>query len=160
MILEARPGFNLVESGGIILIRLLVSILMLHHGLEKLSDPQGFTTFVIDKYFSYLPLSHLLWTYFAAYTQLIASVLVALGILFRPALLSLCMTMLFALVFHFLDSGLQGAPFAIVEAHNYEFETSALYLLTYLSLIVTGAGQLSLNYIISRYIPKAIRWFA
>ena len=160
MILEARLGFNLFESGIIILIRLLVSFLMLHHGLEKLSDPQGFTTFVIDKYFSYLPLSHLLWTYFAAYTQLIASVLVALGILFRPALLSLCMTMLFALVFHFLDSGLQGTPFAIVEAHNYDFETSALYLLTYLSLIVIGAGRFSLNHIIFKCVPKAIRWFA
>ena len=160
MIMQTRLGFSLFESGVIILIRFLVSTLMFHHGLEKLSDPQGFTTFVIDKYFSYLPLSHLLWTYFAAYTQLIASVLVALGIFFRPALISLSMTMLFALVFHFLDSGLQGAPFAIVEAHNYDFETSGLYLITYLSLIVTGAGQLSLSHIISRFVPKTIRWFA
>ena len=109
---------------------------MIHHGLEKLSDPQGFTTFIIDKYFDYLPLNHLYWTYLAAYTQLIASGLVIFGFFFRPALISLSITMVFALVFHFLDSGLQGAPFAIVEAHNYEYETSSLYLIAYLTLTI------------------------
>ena len=158
--MQTKFGLNLFESGGIVLVRLSVSTLMVHHGLEKLSDPQGFTTFVVDKYFNYLPLSHLLWTYAAAYTQLIASGFVILGILFRPALISLSTTMIFALVFHFLDSGLQGAPFAIVDAHNYDFETSSLYLITYLVLILTGAGRFSLNYSLAKYFPKNVQWFA
>ena len=130
------------------------------NGLEKLADPEGFTGYIIDQYFNYLPLSHLLWTYLAAYTQIVASILVVLGLLFRPALLSLMFTMIFAVTFHFMDSGLQGAPFAIVDAHNYEYETSSLYLIVYLSLMITGPGQFSLSSFISKLIPPSLRWLA
>ena len=158
--METKSSYRILESGVIVLVRLSISTLMIHHGLEKLSDPQGFTSFIIDKYFDYLPLNHLYWTYLAAYTQLIASGLVIFGFFFRPALISLSITMVFALVFHFLDSGLQGAPFAIVEAHNYEYETSSLYLIAYLTLMVSDAGQFSVKHSLSRYIPENIRWLA
>ena len=102
-----------------LLARLLVALLMLHHGLEKLADVDGFTTFIIDKYFSYLPFTHSYWTYLAAYTQIIGSFFLAIGALTRLSLLGLSSTMLFALLFHFSDTGLQGLPFGIVEAHNY-----------------------------------------
>ena len=148
------------RSTAVLLLRFLVSILMFHHGLEKLADPEGFTGYIIDQYFNYLPLSHLLWTYLAAYTQIVASILVTLGLLFRPALLSLMFTMVFAVAFHFMDSGLQGAPFAIVDAHNYEYETSSLYLIVYLSLMITGPGQLSLSSLVSKLIPPNLRWLA
>ena len=65
--------------------------------------------------------------------------------------------MIFAMVFHFLDTGLQGAPFAVVEAHNYEFETSALYFFIYLVITIAGSGALSLSSLYRERLPEPIR---
>ena len=139
--------------------RLVVALLMLHHGLEKLADVDGFTTFIIDKYFSYLPFTHSYWTYLAAYTQIIGSFFLAIGALTRISLLGLSSTMLFALLFHFSDTGLQGLPFGIVEAHNYEYEASLLYLLVYLILLAAGPGKYSLiNVVRDRISDPIFRW--
>ena len=139
--------------------RLLVSLLMLHHGLEKLADIDGFTTYIVDKYFSYLPFYHSYWAYLAAYTQIIGSFLLAIGIFTRLSLAGLCSTMLFALIFHFSDTGLQGAPFGIVSNHNYEFEASLLYLIIYALLLVYGPGKLSLIVVMQGKLSNAIlRW--
>ena len=142
-----------------LLARFLVAMLMLHHGLEKLADVDGFTTFIIDKYFSYLPFTHSYWTYLAAYTQIIGSFFLAIGAFTRLSLLGLSSTMLFALLFHFSDTGLQGLPFGIVEAHNYEYEASLLYLLVYLILLAIGPGKYSLINIVRDKISDPIfRW--
>ena len=142
-----------------LLARLLVALLMLHHGLEKLADIDGFTTFIIDKYFSYLPFIHSYWTYLAAYTQIIGSIFLAIGAFTRLSLLGLSSTMLFALLFHFSDTGLQGLPFGIVEAHNYEYEASLLYLLVYLILLAAGPGKYSLiNIVRDRISDPIFRW--
>ena len=130
---------------------------MIHHGLEKLQDPAGFTSFIVDQSFPFLPFDHILWTYLAAYTQIIGSVFLVLGIATRPAVIGLLSTMLFAMVFHFLDTGLQGAPFAIVEAHNYEFETSALYFFIFLVVAIAGSGYLSLSSIYRNRFPQIIQ---
>ena len=142
-----------------LLARLLVALLMLHHGIEKLADVDGFTTFIIDKYFSYLPFIHSYWTYLAAYTQIIGSFFLAVGAFTRLSLLGLSSTMLFALLFHFSDTGLQGLPFGIVEAHNYEYEASLLYLLVYLILLAAGPGKYSLiNIVRDRISDPIFRW--
>ena len=86
------------------------AMLMLHHGLEKLADVDGFTTFIIDKYFSYLPFTHSYWTYLAAYTQIIGSFFLAIGAFTRLSLLGLSSTMLFALLFHFTLLFLKKVP--------------------------------------------------
>ena len=39
---------------------------MIHHGLEKLQDPQGFAEFVVGKYFPFLPGDPVIWTFGAA----------------------------------------------------------------------------------------------
>ena len=141
--------------------RLLVSLLMLHHGLEKLADIDEFTTYIVDKYFSYLPFSHLYWTYLAAYTQIIGSFFLAIGSFTRLSLLGLSSTMLLALLFHFSDTGLQGLPFGIVEAHNYEYEASLLYLLVYLILLASGPGKYSLiNMVRNKISDPIFRWIA
>ena len=144
----------------VLIARLLVALLMLHHGLEKLADVDGFTTFIIDKYFSYLPFAHSYWTCLAAYTQIIGSFFLAIGTFTRLSLLGLSSTMLFALLFHFSDIGLQGLPFGIVEAHNYEYEASLLYLLVYLILLAVGPGKYSLIHTVNNKISNLIfRWF-
>ena len=129
---------------------------MFHHGLEKLSDIDGFTSFIIDNYFNFLPFEHAYWTYLAAYTQIIGSVCLILGIFTRLSLTGLCSTMLFAMIFHLKDTGLQGAPLSIVEAHNYEFEASFLYLLIYVVLLVIGTGQYSLSEFLRKRLPISI----
>ena len=141
----------------LLILRVSAGVLMIHHGLEKLQDPAGFTSFIVDQYFPFLPFDHILWTYLAAYTQIIGSVFLVLGIATRPAVIGLLSTMLFAMVFHFLDTGLQGAPFAIVEAHNYEFETSALYFFIFLVLAIAGPGSLSLSSIYRNRFPQIIQ---
>ena len=141
----------------LLILRLSAGFLMIHHGLEKLQDPEGFTAFIIDQYFSFLPFDHVLWTYLAAYTQIIGSVVIVLGIATRPAVIGLFSTMLFAVTFHLLDTGLQGAPFAIVDAHNYEFEAAALYLFVFLVLALSGSGSLSLSRVYRDRFPQALR---
>ena len=143
----------------LLVARFLVSLLMLHHGFEKLADIDGFTSFIVDNYFSYLPFDHSYWTFLAAYTQIIGSFLLAIGIFTRISLVGLCSTMLFALIFHFSDTGLQGAPLGIVDNHNYEFETSLLYLLLYALLLTFGAGKISLAGVLQGKLPNSIeRW--
>ena len=141
----------------LLVLRISAGVLMIHHGLEKLQDPSGFTTFIVDQYFPFLPLDHILWTYLAAYTQIIGSIAIILGVATRPAVIGLLSTMVFAMTFHFLDTGLQGAPFAVVDAHNYEFETSALYLFIYLVITIAGAGALSVSELYRNRLPATLK---
>jgi uncharacterized membrane protein YphA (DoxX/SURF4 family) len=141
----------------LLILRVSAGFLMIHHGFEKLQDPAGFTSFIVDQYFSFLPFDHILWTYLAAYTQIIGSVVIVLGIATRPAVIGLLSTMLFAMTFHLLDTGLQGAPFAIVDAHNYEFEASALYLFIFLVLAISGPGSLSLSSVYRERFPQVLK---
>ena len=139
------------------LLRISAGFLMIHHGLEKLQDPSGFTAFIVDQYFSFLPFDHVLWTYLAAYTQIIGSVVIILGVATRPAVIGLLSTMVFAMTFHLLDTGLQGAPFAVVEAHNYEYETSALYLFIFVVLAIAGSGSLGVSRLYKDRFPEALK---
>ena len=137
----------------LLILRVSAGVLIIHHGFEKLQDPAGFTSFIIDQYFSFLPFDHVLWTYLAAYTQIIGSIVLIFGIATRPAVIGLLSTMLFAMAFHFQDTGLQGAPFAVVEAHNYEFETSALYFVIFVVMGILGSGKFALSSIYENNFP-------
>ena len=141
---KPQEPLNLIAELSILLLRLLVSVLMLHHGLEKLQDPEGFSEFVIGKYFPFLPGDPLLWTYAAALTQLICPAGLVLGILARPCALGLMSTMLFAIPFHLMDTGLEGFPLAVVENHNYAFELSAIYAAIFFYFLCAGPGKFSL----------------
>lgn len=139
----------------ILVLRVGISILMLHHGLEKLADPAGFSEFVVGKYFGFLPFGPLFWTYAAAITQLLCPIGLALGILTRPCALGLSMTMLFALIFHGLDTGLEGFPFAVVPDHNYAFEMAAVYFMCFVYFLCSGAGRISLYTLIKNEPPSS-----
>ena len=82
-------GENIFLDSCLLVLRVSTGFLMIHHGLEKLADIDGFTTFIVDQYFPFLPFDHALWTILAAYTQIIGSVLIVLGVLTRPALTGL-----------------------------------------------------------------------
>ena len=134
---------NILAELAIFLLRIAVSIMMIHHGLEKFQDPEGFSEFVVSKYFGFLPGDSILWTYAAATTQIICPIGLAIGIFPRLAAMGLFSTMAFAVYFHLLDTGLEGFPLAVVENHNYIFELSFIYASIFLYFIFAGPGRLS-----------------
>ena len=50
---------------------------MVHNGLDKLVDPEGFAKFVVEPYLGFLPhdepLSFVTWTYLAAGAELVGA---------------------------------------------------------------------------------------
>ena len=62
---------NILGELSIFVLRIGFCVLMIHHGLEKLQDPQGFAEFVVGKYFPFLPGDPVIWTFGAAITQLV-----------------------------------------------------------------------------------------
>ena len=135
---------NILGELSIFVLRVSFSLMMVHHGLEKLSDPGGFAEFVVGKYFSFLPGDPVIWTYIAAVTQIVCPIGLATGVFARLSALGLLSTMVFALYFHFIDTGLEGFPFAVVENHNYIFELSAIYAAISFYFLCAGPGRLSL----------------
>ena len=65
---------NILGELSIFVLRIGFCALMIHHGLEKLQDPQGFAEFVVGKYFPFLPGDPVIWTFGAAITQLVCPV--------------------------------------------------------------------------------------
>ena len=58
---------NILGELSIFILRIGFSVLMIHHGLEKLQDPQGFGEFVVGKYFPFLPGDPVLWYLWSRY---------------------------------------------------------------------------------------------
>ena len=140
----SSESINYFAEFGILVLRLGVSILMIHNGLEKLQNPDGFSEFVIGQYLDFLPGDPLLWTYTAALTEIICPIGIALGFATRLCALGLLSTMTFAIAFHLFDTGLQGFPFAVVENHSYAFELSGIYATIFFYFICAGPGKFSL----------------
>ncbi len=140
---SADGEVNIMGELSILVLRVIFSLMMVHHGLEKFNDPQGFAEFVVGKYFPFLPGDPVIWTYAAAVTQIICPIGLATGILARISALGILNTMIFALYFHFIDTGLEGFPFAVVENHNYIFELSAIYAAISFYFVCAGPGRLS-----------------
>tara|TARA_B100000700_G_scaffold310679_1_gene391541 strand:- start:2721 stop:3272 length:552 start_codon:yes stop_codon:yes gene_type:complete len=135
---------NILAELAIFILRVGFSVMMIHHGLEKLEDPQGFSEFVVGKYLGFLPGDPVVWTYVAAITQLVCPLGLATGVFARLSAFGLLSTMVFAVYFHMIDTGLEGFPFAVVEAHNYTFELSAIYAAIALYFVCAGPGRLAL----------------
>lgn len=142
---EASSPFSDPAELGILALRLATCSLMVHHGLEKLADPEGFSTFVVAKYLSFLP-APLFLTYCAAATQIICPPILALGLpkgLSRLSALGLCCTMTFAMVFHLNAGGLEGFPLGVVPDHNYQYEAAMMLLASCLYFLLAGPGKIS-----------------
>ena len=154
---NGQGEINITAELAIFVLRILFCMLMIHHGLEKLQDPEGFAEFVVGKYLGFLPGNPVIWTYTAAVTQLICPIGLAIGFFARLSALGLFSTMVFAVYFHLNDTGLEGFPFAVVESHNYTFELSAIYAAISFYFLCAGPGRLSLFRKSNKitYYPKA-----
>ena len=121
-----------------LVVRVLAGLLMIHNGLDKLADIQGFADNVVT--FIGLPYP-VFFTYCAAYIEIVGAVLLTVGLLPRLSALSLFLTMLVAIYFHLKGNGLQIPP----------LETASLYALFYLLFLVNGAGIFSLDALLAKW---------
>lgn len=134
---------------GSLVLRLIASSVLVHHGLDKLNNVEGFTSGVLEPYFPWLsfqnhvPLEY--WTYAAAITEIAAPVLLAIGWMARPAALAALATMIFATTFHFESTGLQGYPLGDPPAKQYAFETSMVLGGVFFYLLLAGPGKFALR---------------
>lgn len=114
-------------------LRLVAGTVMIHNGLDKLEDIPGFASAYVEVIGLPFPI---FFAYVAAYTELLASPLVIIGLLTRPAALGLFSTMAVAIFHHIKVAGLS-IPY---------LELSSLYAAVFLSLVANGAGIFSLDH--------------
>jgi putative oxidoreductase len=132
-VLEAyvlKPGG--VASLGLLLLRLAIGVMMIHHGHEKLADPQQFANTYVASLHLPFPL---FFAYAAGFSELIGSWLVILGLLTPVGALALTGTMTVAAYQHILTAGL----------NIYVLELVVLYLGGSLALLLVGPGRYSFD---------------
>jgi len=147
------PQVNYANEAGVLLVRLTMASLMVHHGLDKLQNAEGFSANVVAKYFGYLPGEAIWWTYIAAITQIVTPAGLAVGICGRLCAFGLFCTMAFATIFHFQATGLEGFPLTVVKEHSYKYELSAAYAAIFLWLTINGPGEISAK----RFLPDWLK---
>jgi len=125
-----RPG--LLASIGLLLLRLSIGVMMIHHGQEKLADPEQFANTYVASLHLPFPL---LFAYLAGFSELIGSWLVILGLLTPLGALALTGTMATAAYQHILTAGL----------NIYVLELVLLYLGGSLAILLNGPGRFSFD---------------
>merc|ERR1719251_569426 len=118
---------------------------MFHHGIDKLEHVDGFSANVVAKFFGFLPGPPSFWTLSAAGTQVVGAGLLGVGVLARPVALSMMATMVTAVTFHLLNTGVEGFPFGVPAAHSYNFELAAMYVGVLAYFSCAGAGAYSID---------------
>merc|ERR1712025_627714 len=89
----------------ILVLRLGTCSLMVHHGLDKIQNVDGFSANVVAKFFGFLPGPPQFWTLSAATTQVIGAGLLSVGAFSRPTAAAMSATMITAVAFHLLNTG-------------------------------------------------------
>ncbi len=125
-----RPG--LLGSIGLLLLRLSIGLLMIHHGQEKLADPQQFASTYVASLHLPFPL---FFAYAAGFSELIGSWLVIFGFLTPLGALALSSTMAVAAYQHILTGGF----------NIYVLELVLLYLGGSLAILLNGPGRFSFD---------------
>ena len=125
-----RPGR--LASLGLLLLRLSIGVLMIHHGQEKLADPQQFANTYVASLHLPFPL---FFAYAAGFSELIGSWLVIFGLLTPLGALALSGTMTVAAYQHISTAGL----------NIYVLELVLLYLGGSLALLFNGPGRFSFD---------------
>jgi putative oxidoreductase len=121
----------------IALLRVIAGVVMIHNGLDKLADIEGFAEAYVEVIGLPFPI---FFSYVAGLTELVAAPLLALGLFTRPSALGLFFTMAVAIYHHILVAGLS-IPF---------LELSVLYAGCFAFFTVHGAGDFSLDTLIAK----------
>ena len=129
------------------ILRVVVGIMMIHNGLDKLSNIESFA----QAYVAYMGFPFpVFFSYVVALTECIGAPLVAIGLLTRPIALSLFSTMCVAMYHHILVAGLS-LPY---------LELSAVYAACFLFLALNGGGAISMDAKLAQWLRSntAIEW--
>lgn len=119
------------------LLRVIAGTVMIHNGLDKLADIEGFAEAYVEVIGLPFPI---FFSYVAGLTELLAAPLLAIGLLTRPAALGLTLTMLVAIYHHILVAGLS-IPF---------LELSMIYAGVFAFFLVNGAGDYSVDALLAK----------
>ncbi|MDV3000167.1 MAG: hypothetical protein N5P05_001773 [Chroococcopsis gigantea SAG 12.99] len=123
------------------ILRLIVGIMMIHNGIDKLSNIESFAQAYVQVIGLPFPI---FFSYVAAFTELIGAPLVALGFLTRPAALGLFSTMCVAMYHHIKVAGFS-IPY---------LELSAVYAVCFLFFFVNGGGLFSVDALLTYGLDK------
>jgi putative oxidoreductase len=133
---------NLINQTTLAIVRVVVGVMMIHNGLDKLADIENFA----HAYVEYLGLPFPIFlSYVAAYTELIGAPLVAIGLFTRPAALGLFSTMCVAMYHHISVAGLS-LPY---------LELSAIYGAIFLYFAVNGGGLFTTDALIANLLDRS-----
>ena len=139
---------NVLEPVGDVVVtamRVGTCALMIHHGLDKIVNVDGFSANVVQKFFGFLPGPAPFWTLSAAATQVVGAGFLAIGLFSRPAAAAMTATMATAVIFHLENTGPEGFPLAVVKQHSYNYELAAMYVLVLGYFSIAGAGPWSVD---------------
>ena len=141
-----EPLFSLFSDLGMLVLRIVAASLIVHHGLQKTGNPEGFATNVIAAYFPFLPFDPLFWTYLSAGFELVGSFCLVVGLFVRPAAMFLAGTMMVAVTFQLLSQGLQGYPFGQPPSGPaYTFEPALSFFVVTFRILTAGPGRFGLQ---------------
>jgi len=136
---KPNVGPNVWSQATLATLRLVLGIMMIHNGLDKLADIENFAR----AYVEYLGLPFPIFlSYVAAYTELIGAPLVAIGLLTRFASLGLFGTMCVAMYHHISVAGLS-LPY---------LELSAIYAASFFYFLINGGGLFSFDALIANFL--------
>lgn len=127
---------QLAQSGWA-LLRVVVGLMMIHNGLDKLADIEGFAEAYVEVIGLPFPI---FFSYLAAFTELFAAPMLAIGLLARPAAFGLFGTMVVAMYHHIKVAGLS-IPY---------LELSSIYAACFLFFTINGAGAYSFDALIAQ----------
>ncbi len=125
------------SQAGWALLRVTVGLMMIHNGLDKLADIEGFAAAYVEVIGLPFPI---FFSYLAAYTELFAAPMLAIGRMARPAALGLFGTMVVAMYHHVKVAGLS-IPY---------LELSSIYAACFLFFTINGAGAYSFDTLIAQ----------
>ena len=130
-----------LTQGALLLLRVVLGTVMVHHGFDKLDDISDFAESYVAAIGIPFPI---FFAYCAAITEVVASPLLVLGFLTRPAALELFATMLVANYHHILTSG-----FFIPS-----LELSLLYAASFAFFAIYGGGKYAIDTLIAKALDR------
>ncbi|MCH8068999.1 MAG: DoxX family protein [Candidatus Marinimicrobia bacterium] len=130
-------GIYSYRDMGLLILRIGIGIMFILHGYPKImGGPYDWAKLGMNGMGSVgIQSFHAFWGFMAAISEFVGGILLALGFLFRPVLILLLLTMVFAALSH-ITTG-KGSPYHAIESG-----------ILFFSLMLIGPGRYSLDRII------------
>ena len=127
----------MIKSLGLLLLRLSVGIMLIHHGYEKLENIENFADAFVRPLHLPFPIVS---SYFAAFAEVVGSWMVICGLGTRLGALAILGTISFAIYHALFTSGF----------NIYLLELLVLYWGGAACIVLNGGGNFSLDHLIKR----------